>query len=282
MTLPKDKAAAFSRVREAVKEELTKDPLMLHATLAAKYKIGRSTISKYAREMGFDAADRQKHCKREPVFREIQDWLNADPARTFEMASRHFKQPPASISHWMRKLTGKTRRKFPTPLDQARWVQMFERGTTLRRIAQVTGFNAATIGRHLRERGIETGSGQTNLVRQALQLMADKGISASDAAMRVGTTPRHIHTYTYKRRKKDKQDATDDSRRDVLLEPSNKHDHAHGGHAEQADGRRQAGDADVARPRDLRPDQRGQDSRGLEDNHGVEGQAPRQRLRRCG
>lgn len=277
MTLPKDKAAAFNRVKEAVREELTRDPLMLHETLAAKYKIARSTISKYARQMGFDAAERQKHCKREPIFREIQAWLDADPTRTFEMASRHFKQSPTSIAHWMRKFTGKTRRRIPTPLEQARWAQMFERGTTLRRIAQITGFNAATVGKYLRERGIDTGSGHTPLVRQALQLMADEGISASDAALRVGTTRNHIHTYTYKRRKKDKQDANSNQPVD-----GGDHDDLSGRRAVEADGGRQAGHADVEQPRDLCSDEGGQDRSRLEEDYGVEGQASRQRLRRCG
>ncbi len=269
------------RKAEAIKKELRKDleanPYARHADLAQKYDVAASTISQYARDLGFQPNRAEKIVKNFDLMQAIAKKLEADPSLSYNAVAKEHGVRANRVSHFMRTRHGTVRKKTSTSHDWARWAQMFERGLSIARIAQITGFNQDTISVGLQKRGISARAYKSNLAEQALALMQAEGIGISEAAMRVGTKVAQIYSHRARKRNKEKQDA-DEQR---LLLGYDGH-HQPGYHDTKAGRGGHASGAPVGGSNDLRAEKGRQDHRGLGDADAPEGQAHRQRLRRCG
>jgi AraC-like DNA-binding protein len=260
-------------MKDDLRAELEANPLALHADLALKLNLHRSTISRYAAQMGFANHLEKKMLRQGDKIDILRRRLDEDPTRPFSALAAELGLNERKVAYWAQKHTGKPRRKFSTKTDHARWVQQFERGMSLARIAQMSGFHADTISRVLRARGIETNPNKNEVAEQALSIVAAEGVTIAVAASRVGTTPEQVRSYK-SRKKQEQQDAdrhVDHTYDDIEFKREQ----------QTAGGQHAAGVALVGPP-DLRTPQGRPHRSRLAGTDASEGQASRQRLRRHG
>jgi len=205
-----EKKKQFAEAKEAIRRSLLDDPMVSHAELAQRHNLARSTVSMWARKMGFDGHRKEKLVSKiKPLIEVIWARLAEQPDIEYKALAAELGVRQNFVSYWARRRDGaEARKKFATAQDHARWVQMFQRGLSIGRIAQVSGFSADTVAKALREKGLDTSlSRKAHLYQQALELAEAEGISKAKAAFRVGVTPSQLANYELRKRKQENKNA---------------------------------------------------------------------------
>lgn len=275
--MPKNgRPRALHDYKDIVKAELEKNPDASFKGIAARYGMGESTTRRYALELGFGsrrAAAAAEHAKLQA---KIAERHAADPNFHYADLAKELGVSSKIVAHWAKKLIGR-RRRLSTPSDHARWAQMFERGTNLRRIAQITGFHAKTIADVLSARGLDTVRGTREVMEKAMAVAKEEGITYAEAARRVGVTPKSFTQYRHAIKKRKVVQNADADLPNVHDQQRRRLDQHH-----EAAGGGDARDAPLVGPHDLRTQEGRNDQGGLAGSDAFKGQAPRERLRRCG
>ncbi len=275
--LPKEK---IEEIKKRLTADLTENPSAEYSALARKYGVSSSTVARQAYRLGITKAGDRKAAEQAmgaKLQAMVAERLASEPKLTFTELAQETGINAQKIAYWAEKKNLGRRRRQSTPADHARWVQMFERGLNINRIAQIAGFHEATVAKALAAHGIDTVQARRTPLAEAAKLIESHGLSSSEAAERVGVSLKKVINYRHRLKKKEIENADSNTRVDVQQrddQPNNRE--------QQAGGGGDASRASLGGPHDLRTQEGREDHSRLAGSDAPEGQAPRERLRRCG